>query len=298
MDHKCPLSAAEAVDTIETIAGQHPGYRRAHAVGIGFDAVFKPNGAAASYTTAFHLLQEVPAVVRFSHSPPSPFMPHNLLPVKGMAVQFALPDGEAANLTMTTVPVFISKTPEAFNELMHVATKEPLSFTEKLKAIKEDSKFAAGWKIMKHFKIPRSFALQRYYAIHAYFLKNETGQRQPVKFEWVPVLPGGSEKKYEGKELEAELLDRLRHEPVAFDLVIRLGTPDDPTDDPTVDWPEERQRLVIGTLAIKGRREDNAEQFVFDPTATTSGLECSDDPVLKFRSPAYAESARRRLNGK
>ena len=48
----CPLTAVEAIDTIEEIAGLFPAYRRAHAKGIGFDATFSPNGCAAPYTTA------------------------------------------------------------------------------------------------------------------------------------------------------------------------------------------------------------------------------------------------------
>jgi catalase len=33
---------------------------------------------------------------------------------------------------------------------------------------------------------------------------------------------------------------------------------------------------------------------IFDPTRVTGGIECSDDPVLLFRSPAYRESVARR----
>jgi catalase len=37
---------------------------------------------------------------------------------------------------------------------------------------------------------------------------------------------------------------------------------------------------------------------VFDPTRITGGIELSDDPVLAFRSHAYAVSYDRRSNGR
>ena len=36
--------------------------------------------------------------------------------------------------------------------------------------------------------------------------------------------------------------------------------------------------------------------LVFDPTRVTDGIELSDDPVLRFRHDAYAESIARRTS--
>lgn len=51
--------------------------------------------------------------------------------------------------------------------------------------------------------------------------------------------------------------------------------------------------LVLETSILE-RRADNAEPQVFDPTIVPNGFLCSDDPVLRFRAAAYAESAKRR----
>jgi catalase len=37
--------------------------------------------------------------------------------------------------------------------------------------------------------------------------------------------------------------------------------------------------------------------LVFDPTRVVEGIECSDDPVLRFRHSAYSESVARRMAG-
>src|SRR5207237_1238098 len=71
----------------------------------------------------------------------------------------------------------------------------------------------------------------------------------------------------------------------------------DAVDDPSIPWPEERERATIGRLEITGLahdREQGDDVLVFDPTRVTGGIELSDDPILRFRTHAYAESVLRR----
>ncbi len=185
----CPITAVEAIDTIEEIVGLFPDYRRAHAKGIGLDAEFSPNGCAAPYTTAFHLLQQdTSAIVRFSHSTSNPNPTEQLVPVKGMAVQFQLPDGNVTNLTMATVPVFITKTPEEFIQLLQLVTSDKQSFSEGFSTLKNNPNFHAAFTILKNINPPKSFGTGHYYSIHAYYLINEKKQHQAVKFEWEPIV--------------------------------------------------------------------------------------------------------------
>ncbi|WP_210468047.1 catalase family peroxidase [Sporosarcina sp. 6E9] len=294
----CPLTSVEAIDTIEEIAGVFPAYRRAHAKGIGFDAIFSPNGSAASYTTASHLLQETSAIVRFSHSTPNPDPTEQLVPVKGMSVQFQLPNGKVTNLTMATVPVFITKTPEEFIQLLQAVKGDKLSFTEKISTLKNNPNFHAAAKILKNSIPSKSFLTERYYSIHAYYLINKNKQRQAVKFEWEPTDSGEETSRFTvskiGNPMEDELVNRLENGPIHFNLIIQLAQPGDSINDSTQEWPDNREKVCIGTLSIHERRLDNAEPHVFDPTIVTDGLQCSDDPVLHFRRAAYAESAKRR----
>lgn len=300
VQRNCPFTAVEAIDTIEEIAGVFPAYRRAHAKGIGFDATFHPNGSAAPYTTAIHLLQQkTSAIVRFSHSTPNPDPTELLVPVKGMSVQFQLPEGKVTNLTMATVPVFITKTPEEFIQLLQAVKGDKLSFTEKLTTLKNNPNFHAAAKILKNSIPPKSFATGRYYSIHAYYLINENKQRQAVKFEWEPIHSDKDPSRFallsnNGNPMEDELLNRLKNGPIRFNLIIQLAQPGDSINDSTQEWPDNREKICIGTLSILERRPDNAEPHVFDPTVVTNGLECTDDPVLHFRRAAYAESAKRR----
>ena len=128
---------------------------------------------------------------------------------------------------------------------------------------------------------------------------NENKQRQAVKFEWEPIDSSKNPSRFttlsnNGNPMEDELLNRLKNGPIRFNLMIQLAQPGDSINDSTQEWPDNREKICIGTLSILERRPDNAEPHVFDPTVVPDGLQCSDDPVLRFRGAAYAESAKRR----
>lgn len=292
----CPFSvtAVEAVDTIEQVADVHVGYRRAHAKGVAYDAVFQPSGAFAKYTTASHFqTQQVQAIVRFSHSSSSPHSHELLNPIKGMAVRFLLADGKYTNLTMANIPVFITKTPEAFVQLLQVFTKDPLSFKEKLNALRELPEFHTIPKLLSTVKPVTSFANESYRSLHTYYLVNEHVEKTAVRFKWEPVCNNAG-KLTDATELETELEQRLADKQVAFRLMVQFADKSDPLNDPSIAWPENRKTVESGVLTLKNRREDGAEEYIFDPTVLPHGMECSDDPVLHFRSQAYKESAARR----
>jgi len=78
---------------------------------------------------------------------------------------------------------------------------------------------------------------------------------------------------------------------------LQIAAPDDPVDDPTAPWRDDRETVVGGTLELTGLetgRETGADVLVFDPTRVADGIELSDDPILRFRSPAYSASIERR----
>ncbi|QTD41770.1 catalase [Sporosarcina sp. Te-1] len=297
------VTPAEAVNTIERVVGTFPGYRRAHTKGIAFDAIFEPSGEASNWTRALHLQRDpVPAVVRFSHFWPTPDPNELLVPIKGMAVQFRLPDGSFTNLTMANIPVFITKTPEAFVRLLQVLTREPLSLLEKLEVLRRMPEFSTLPDLLRSLKPPISFATECYHSLHSFYLVSHEGERQAVRFTWEPLLSEGlKERKGFGPptNLESELRRRLEtgHQ-IRFRLILQLAAPEDNIDDPSIKWPKERKTVDAGLLTIKSIREESADRMVFDPTVMTDGIENSADPILHFRSPVYGVSANRRIHGR
>jgi catalase len=101
--------------------------------------------------------------------------------------------------------------------------------------------------------------------------------------------------------LEEKLIDRTRGGPVRWQMVLTIGVPGDNEDNPTLPWPDDRKAVSIGTLTISSatpQKGAECENINFDPLVMTDGIEPSTDPVLLFRSPAYAVSFSKRLNGK
>ena len=293
---KFSISEIEAVDAIEKVAGKHPGYRRAHAKGIGFNAIFTPNHNAAPFTQAV-FLQGSPmrAIVRFSHSSPIPNTSEQLIPIKGMAVQFILPDDQRISLAMANAPVFPTKTPEAFIRLIQTIGGSEHSFKEKLAALANDTEFSTIPALLKQLKTPASFATTQYWALHAYLLDNSASAQQAVRFTFLPVTKDKS-LPFTTKNMEQELLDRMENESVQFRLLMTLAAPEDPTHDPSIAWPDVRLTIDIGTLQLSEVREDDAKHILFNPTNETVGFSCSDDPVLLYRSKLYQESYKRRIS--
>ncbi|TYR78823.1 catalase family peroxidase [Priestia megaterium] len=299
-----PELAKKAVDAIEGAVGKFPSYRRAHAKGSYYRAVFTPNGNASSMTTAPHLQNTpVPALVRFSNGSPNPHVADILAPVKGMAVQFQLPDGSVTNMATVTIPIFFAKTPQAFIELLQSFKPDPTTGApdqSKIQAVLEkypESK--PGLMVAKSAQSPASFATADYFAIHAFYFINAEGKRQAVRYQFVPDTGVQMLSKEEAEEraqeyLTGELEERLAQGPIGFNLCVQIGQEEDPTNDSTVAWQEDRETIVIGHLSITDIVEDQEENVVFDPTIVPEGIECSEDPVLNFRRAAYADSFGRR----
>lgn len=298
--------AAAAVNKIEKTFGEYPTYRRAHARGAGYEAIFTASGAGKNWTVAPHFREGATrAIVRFSHSSPDPFWTDNFSPVKGMAVQFKLPDEQVMNSVGVTSPIFFARTPEVFTEMLDIAKsfkKGRPRLRDLITLFIKYPESRASIRIIRKMQAPASFASGLYHSIHAFYLVNGTGKRVPVKFQWQPEAgveslspaAAGSVKK---GDFERELEDRVARGQANFRLVAVIGGAGDPVNDPTKDWPDDREQVEIGRLQLTAKT-DEAEGLLFDPTVLSDGIECSEDPILQFRNPAYAISFNRRSSEK
>jgi catalase len=155
---------------------------------------------------------------------------------------------------------------------------------------------------------PDSYARTAYHAVHAFELVNEAGITRMARFSIEPSdgvhssMPLTDERNEYGFNLPAdylrtELRDRLARGPSQFSVRIQVADPwDDPTD-PTVVWPRQRLRVLMGTLkltAVAADQETHCEKMSFNPGRLLPGMGLSADPVLHARTVVYEESQRRR----
>jgi hypothetical protein len=82
---------------------------------------------------------------------------------------------------------------------------------------------------------------------------------------------------------------------------LTVGQPGDAETDPTVLWPSDRKEFKAGTVTFTASTpQEGAEckNINYDPLVRSDGIAPTDDPVLLFRSPSYALSFVKRLQGK
>jgi catalase len=298
--------AVVLVDAIEHLNGTHPGYRRAHARGVCYDATFTPTGDAAPFTTAAHLQDTaVKATVRFSHTGTNPNLPDGPRSVRGFATKFHLADGTNTDLIGVNLRRFVATTPENLLELIHAGEPDPATGTTNLDNVRayvgRHPQTGPGLLDVSAIPTPVSYATNTYWAMHAFLWRDAAGQVRPVKYSWVP--DAGTENAtaeetagWSPLHLTEELAERLSGGPVSFALRVQLGEDGDNTNDSTQLWPDERTEITAGHLSITAESADQEhwQNQVFDPTLLTPGIEPSDDPILIARSAIYAVSYDRR----
>ena len=294
------LSPEQALDAINRRFGSHAA-RALHAKGTLLKGRFTATPAAASLTRAAHMQGEpVDATVRVSNGSGDPHAPDYGPEVRGMAVKFYLPDGSRTDISAQTVPRFPVRTPDAFINLIRASAPGPARFwrlplflathPEALPALSANA---------PALKPPASYATCRYYAVHAFKWIDAGGGERYVRYSWIPEADEPPLSPEEAKSRGADYLqeDIAARLPVRFALELQIAGPGDKVDDPTAVWPAERETVTAGTLeltALETGREQGGDVLVFDPVRVTDGIELSEDPILKYRSPAYSVSVERR----
>ena len=94
-----------------------------------------------------------------------------------------------------------------------------------------------------------------------------------------------------------ELAQRVAKGPVRFDIGVQIANQGDVVDDATIHWPEGRQVIPFGSVALTAKVPDDAheqQRIIFDPIPRVDGIEPSDDPLLELRAALYLLSGRRR----
>jgi catalase len=296
--------AEQAVEAINDISGAHPGHRSAHAKGVLVAATFTAAAEAAGLTSAAHMQGDpVRATVRFSNGGGNPDIPDYAREGRGMAVKFYLPDGSSTDIVALSLPCFFARTPEDFLAFTRARKPDPETGQpdmEKVGAWLGDHPEAMpAIQAALGAPLPESYATGVYNGIHSYRWVDPQGKGRYVRYRFEPEGGERSISEEEARERGRHYLvdDIVARSGAAFNLVVVLAEEDDEIDDPTVAWPEEREKIEVGRLELGGpdsEREQGDDVLVFDPMRVTEGIEPSDDPILRFRPRAYAVSVQRR----
>jgi catalase len=295
------ITPEEMVDRLNAIFGSHPGRRTLHAKGIICFGTFRPAPEAAKLTSAAHMgADEVPVLARLSNGSGNPRHPDSAPDVRGLAVSFELPDGSRTDIVAQTAPRFPVRTPDDFIELVEAVQRSPRALYRLPIFLLRNPRAIPALRVnLSALGPPDSYATPRFYAIHAFRWVDADGGERWVRYTWIPRSGASSaaERSERGRDyLIDEVRGRLPDEPIRFDLELQIADGGDDPHDPRSRWPDERRRVLAGTLELTGV-DDDVDSMIFDPMRLTDGIEPSDDPILNYRPKAYSVSFERRHDG-
>ncbi len=290
----------QAMEKIHDRFGAHDGHRALHSKGVHCTATFTPTPEAAKLTRAGHMAAPVPAKVRFSNGGGDPTVPDYAPDVRGLAVSFQLPDGSSTDILAQTFPNFPFSDQEGFFHAMAVSKRD---FKALLKLPGFILRYPAAAKRTRTVEAimgrRASFAARDYFPLHAFKWVDAEGGERYVRYFWLSTVDEPDFSKEEVKRrgrnyLFDELRERLAREPVRIRLEVQIAAPDDDPHDPSNDWPEDRERVTVGTLEVTAIDDEADDGIVYDPMRLVDGIEASEDPVLRYRPAVYTLSHTRR----
>jgi catalase len=305
------VNAPQMIDAFEGTFGVHAGQRRNHIKGTCAAGEFVgTSDAAALSRSALFAGKTIPVVARFSLGGGSPEVPDAAPAPRGMALEFHLPGGALQHITMINVPIFGATSPASFRDAIVAAKPDPKTGKpdpEKLQAYAATHPDALALTTLASHHTPTANYYQTtFFSIHTFKFIDAKGMEHLVKWRFVPrdgtkEMTAAEVKSAPHDFLEKNLIERTRKGPAVWDMIVYVGEPGDPQDNPTLAWPETRKHFTAGTLTISQATPQQkgmaCEPINFDPLIMADGIAPTNDPILLFRSPAYAVSFGKRLSG-
>jgi catalase len=309
-DEKLLALSNDLIQQFDTIFGQHPGFRPAHAKGILLTGTFTPSPDAIALTRAPHVLRPAtPVTVRFSSSTGLPLVPDNdpNANPRGMAIRFHLAEHSHTDIVSHSTDGFPARTGNEFLEFLRALASSDLSTPSDPANPKSIEIFLGGHPAALAFvqapkPAPSSFARESFFGVTAMRFINADGAVRYGRYRIVPEagndhLDDAAVAAKGPNYLMDELQERVAAGPIGFRILVQLAKDGDVVDDATIHWPEDRTVFELGTIALTAPVADDAheqQQIIFDPIPRVDGIEPSDDPLLELRAAIYLISGRRR----
>lgn len=306
-----PATPNQIVSALEATFGAHPGQRRNHTKGICATGEFIGLPEAGAYTRSrLFSGKALPVTARFSLPGGNPAAADTTRSPRGMALEIKLEGGGIHHMTMLNTPMFGASTPETF--LADILSRQPDPATgkpdpRKIQAFRDTHPDSIPqFEFLQQHNPPPAWTNSSYFSVHTFKFVNSNGAVALVRWRFTPhdgdkEIPGAELKTLPTDFLEKRLVERIAQGPARWDMILTVGEPGDPENDPTKLWPTTRKQVKVGTLSITSvepQSDAACSRINFDPLVLSDGVQPTSDPVLLARSPAYAISFGKRMAGR
>lgn len=302
------ITPARFINAIESGNGQiHHGFRRAHAKGECVAGYFEGNGQGVELSSArLFAPMRTPFIGRMSIGGGSPYGLDSKARVRSMALQLTSDDGQEWRMAMNSFPFFAVSSVKAFYEQTAANAPDPVTGkpdpakVAAFAAAHPESARFAEWA--RNTPWSTSWANTTYYSVNTFRFSNRAGKQQHVRWSMQPqtAFVAMSPEEREAADdnfLTEDLVTRLAHGPLRWEMVLTLATPGDSITDPSQTWPEDRRQVTVGSVVIEHTSPQTTgacRDINFDPLILPRGVDGSEDPLLAARSAVYSVSFNRR----
>ena len=296
------------VDAMEGMFGPITTFRPSHGKGYCAAGHFTatPEGTRLSVAPVFNG-QRVPAIIRFGVGGLNARVADTARSTRGLAIRMETPAGDIWDSASISVPIFGSPTPEAF--VAGLVVRRPgangappdAQAVAAFVAANPASLLQGRWLAAN--APPASFATTPYWGVNAFRFQGADGQVRMARWVFEPRagvtrLTDEQLRTMPAEFLAADLRGRVATAPVEFDMVLQFPAAGDDLNNPTIAWPDDRPRAIVGRLTVSevaagpGGACDPISYLTLDQEP---GIAFSDDPTLHVRGSSYAVSLSRRV---
>lgn len=296
----------DLIAELQSIFGEYPGFRPAHARGVMVTGTFTPSAHASELSNAPHFGEApTPVTVRFSSFAGNPHIPDNdpNANPRGLSIRFHLDERVHTDIIGHSADGFPVRTGEEFLEFLRALAASPPDGPSPSPFQTFLSSHHAALRYETTPKpSPSSFARDAYFGVTALKFTNKDRRTRFARYRIVPDahvdhLDDAVTRSKEPNFLFDELDARIRQGPIFFHIWAQLAEEGDTVDDATVSWPNARQVLDLGQIKLDTLVEDDnkmQKDIIFDPIPRVQGIEPSGDPLLELRAAVYLISGRSR----
>jgi catalase len=295
---------AQLVQDFHAAFGEHHA-RAVHTKGLIVQGTYTPSAEARELCRAQLFTESsVPVVIRFSDFTGLPNIPDTEIAAnpRGFAIKFLMPDGSDTDIVGHSFNGFPVSTSSDFSALLQAIARsggEPTPGSELERFL--GSHPTAKTFLTTQTRLPQSWAATSFYSVNAVQFSDAQGRSRFVRYQFIPQagqhsLAPGEEATKSADYLSEELAARVAANPVRFTWYAQIAEASDVIDDPATPWPDDRQRVTLGHIAINQVGPNNPEAdraLAFLPGSLPPGIEFAD-PMLTIRNASYPHSFQER----
>ncbi|MBR0656630.1 catalase family peroxidase [Plastoroseomonas arctica] len=302
-----PPSPDAIVDAFEAVLGPITNYRPSHPKGTCAVGHFTatPDGTRLTVSPVFSG-QRIPTLIRFGVGGANPNASDVARSTRSLSIRFDTPSGDVWEMANISAPIFGAPTPQALVDGLLARRPDPATGqpnAERVAAfVAANPATTLQGRWLAANLPPASWATTPYWGVNTFMFRGQDGQVRPAR--WVFEPRAGVQRLTEEQVrtigtnfLADEMRRRVATAPVEFDMVLQFPGQGDDLLNPTIAWPDDRPRTVVGRLAVTevsagpGGPCDPVSFLILDQAP---GITMSDDPTLQARASAYAVSLSRR----